>query len=69
MVWFKTTYRTHVNMTPPKLASWGKYWSEFNGCFRWKYCWTAKQKGVICDVENLKMDCQEVARNDIQLRL
>jgi hypothetical protein len=24
--------------------------------------------GVICDVRNLKMDCQEVARNEIQLQ-
>jgi hypothetical protein len=26
------------------------------------------KRGVICDVGNLKMDCQEVARNEIQLR-
>jgi hypothetical protein len=44
MVWFRSTYRTHVNLTPPKLASWGKYWSQWNGCFRWKYCWTAAKK-------------------------
>jgi hypothetical protein len=68
VVWFKTTYRTKVNLNPPKLASWGKYWSKFNGCLRWKYFWTAIQKGVICDVGNLKMYCQEVARNEIQLR-
>jgi hypothetical protein len=43
MVWFKTTYRPQVNPTPIKLASWGKYWIQFNGCFRWKYCWTAIQ--------------------------
>jgi hypothetical protein len=41
MVWFKTTYRTQVNLNPPKLASRGRFWSQFNGCFRWKYCWKA----------------------------
>jgi hypothetical protein len=44
MVWFKTTYRTQVNMNPPTLASWGKYWSQFKGCFRWNYCAKAIQK-------------------------
>jgi hypothetical protein len=55
MVWFRTTFRTQVDLNPPKLASWGKYWSQWNGCFRWKYCWTATQKGVTCDVGNIKM--------------
>jgi hypothetical protein len=26
------------------------------------------KRGVICDVVNLKIDCQEVARNEIQLQ-
>jgi hypothetical protein len=66
MVWFKTTYRTQVNMNPPRL--WGKYWSQFNSTSDGIIAVQQYKKGVICDVGNLKIDCQEVARNEIQLR-
>jgi hypothetical protein len=44
MVWFKATCRTTVILTPPKLAVWAKYWSNFNDGYSWKYFWTAVHK-------------------------